>query len=146
MDYRKNALDLIKVHEGYEQYPYKCSMGIQTIGYGRNLESRGLSEDEAAYLLACDIRLAEGELMDNYEYFWSISGVRKAILIDMMVNLGSSRLSKFKKMHQALGSKDYELAADEMLDSRWASQVGNRALTLAQAMRSNRIEEGLCGH
>ena len=139
MDYRKNALDLLKVHEGYEQYPYKCSMGIQTIGYGRNLESRGLSEDEAAYLLACDIRLAEGELMDSYEYFWSISGVRKAILIDMMVNLGSSRLSKFKKMHQALESKDYELAADEMLDSRWARQVGSRALTLAQAMRTNRI-------
>lgn len=139
MDYRQTALQLLKGHEGYEQFPYKCTAGVVTIGYGRNLETRGLSESEASYLLMCDLKIAEDQLMDRYDYFWGISGVRKAVLIDMMVNLGATRLAHFKKMHQALENRDYYEAADEMLDSRWASQVGVRALTLAQVMRTNRI-------
>jgi len=139
MDYRQTALQLLKVHEGFAQFPYKCTAGVVTIGYGRNLETRGLSETEAAYLLQCDIKIAENELMDQYDYFWGISGVRKAVLIDMMVNLGATRLAHFKRMHQALENRDYHEAADEMLDSRWAAQVGVRALTLAQVMRDNRI-------
>mgnify|MGYP006104556913 FL=1 len=130
---------MLKIHEGYEQYPYKCSMGVVTIGYGRNLESRGLTEEEAAYLLQCDVKLAEGELLDQYDYYWNLSGERKAVLIDMMVNLGSTRLRKFKKMHLALELRDYSLAAVEMLDSRWARQVGQRSKTLAQIMITNKI-------
>ncbi len=139
MNYKKQTLDLLKVHEGYEQYPYKDSLGITTIGYGRNLESRGISEEEASFLLACDIKLAEDELMDRYDYFWTISGVRKCVIINMQVNLGASRLSQFKKMHQALEDRDYDLASAEMLDSKWARQVGQRAHTLAEVMRTNRI-------
>ena len=130
---------MLKIHEGYEQYPYTCSMGVVTIGYGRNLESRGLTEEEAAYLLQCDVKLAEGELLDQYDYYWNLSGERKAVLIDMMVNLGSTRLRKFKKMHLALELRDYSLAAVEMLDSRWARQVGQRSKTLAQIMITNKI-------
>tara|TARA_B110000093_G_C12959191_1_gene406369 strand:- start:524 stop:943 length:420 start_codon:yes stop_codon:yes gene_type:complete len=139
MQYISQALDMLKIHEGYEQYPYKCSMGVVTIGYGRNLESRGLTEEEAAYLLQCDVKLAEGELLDQYDYYWNLSGERKAVLIDMMVNLGSTRLRKFKKMHLALELRDYSLAAVEMLDSRWARQVGQRSKTLAQIMITNKI-------
>jgi lysozyme len=139
MKYISQAVALLKVHEGYERYPYKCSMGVVTIGYGRNLESRGLTEEEAAYLLQCDVKLAEGELLDQYDYYWNLSGERKAVLIDMMVNLGSTRLRKFKKMHLALELRDYSLAAVEMLDSRWARQVGQRSKTLAQIMITNKI-------
>lgn len=139
MQYISQALDMLKIHEGYEQYPYTCSMGVVTIGYGRNLESRGLTEEEAAYLLQCDVKLAEGELLDQYDYYWNLSGERKAVLIDMMVNLGSTRLRKFKKMHLALELRDYSLAAVEMLDSRWARQVGQRSKTLAQIMITNKI-------
>tara|TARA_R110002074_G_scaffold360691_1_gene533485 strand:- start:3400 stop:3819 length:420 start_codon:yes stop_codon:yes gene_type:complete len=134
MNYINQAMDLLKVHEGYEQYPYKDSLGIVTIGYGRNLESRGLSVKEAAYLLQCDVKLAEGELMDQYDYYWNLSGERKAVLIDMLVNLGSPRLSKFTRMHKALEDRKYDIAAVEMLDSRWAQQVGNRAITLSEIM------------
>ena len=139
MQYINQAVDMLKIHEGYEQYPYVCSMGITTIGYGRNLESRGLTEEEAAYLLQCDVKLAEGELLDQYDYYWKLSGARKAVLIDMMVNLGSTRLRQFKKMHRALELRDYSLAAVEMLDSRWARQVGQRSKTLAQIMVTNKI-------
>ena len=139
MLYIDKAVDMLKMHEGYEQYPYECSVGVVTIGYGRNLESRGLSEPEAAYLLLCDVKLAEGELLDQYDYYWNLSGERKAVLIDMMVNLGSTRLRMFKKMHLALAIGDYSLAAVEMLDSKWARQVGQRSKTLAQIMITNKI-------
>lgn len=139
MLYIDKAVNMLKIHEGYEQYPYECSMGVVTIGYGRNLESRGLSEDEAAYLLKCDVKLAEGELLDQYDYYWMLSGERKAVLIDMMVNLGATRLRTFMRMHQALHAKDYNLAALEMLDSKWARQVGDRSKTLAHIMITNTI-------
>jgi len=134
------AVDLLKVHEGYRQYPYDCTEGLNTIGYYGNLESRGLTEIEASYLLHCDVKLAESELMDQYEYYWSLSPNRKVVLINMMVNLGSTRLRGFKNMHRAIEDRDYVKASLEMLDSRWADQVGQRALTLSEIMLNNKIE------
>ena len=139
MTYLIQALKLLKLHEGYRQYPYTDSLGIVTIGYGRNLESRGLSEPEAAYLLECDIKEAEKYLNRQYEYYDSLSGERKAVLLDMMVNMGPTRLRQFKRMHKALDEGLYELAALEMLDSKWATQVGERALTLSSVMLNNQI-------
>lgn len=138
MLYKQQALDLLRVHEGYRQFPYADSLGIQTIGYGRNLESRGISEPEASELLANDIKEAE-ELLNQYEYYCSLSGQRKAVLIDMMVNMGSPKFAGFKKMHAALAEFNYTRAAIEMLDSKWADQVGQRALTLAEVMTNNKI-------
>ena len=139
MTYLIQALKLLKLHEGYRQYPYTDSLGIVTIGYGRNLESRGLSEPEAAYLLECDIEEAEKYLNKGYSYYAELSGERKAVLLDMMVNMGPTRLRKFSKMHEALGQRDYVLASLEMLDSKWATQVGERALTLSSVMLNNQI-------
>ena len=53
----------------------------------------------------------------------------------MMFNLGKTRLSKFVKMRDAIEDHDYNRAAKEMLDSKWADQVGNRAVELAELMR-----------
>lgn len=139
MQYKKQALELLKVHEGYRQYPYSDSLGIQTIGYGRNLESLGLSEPEAAYLLQQDVKEAEGLLMESYGYYYLLCGERRAVLIDMMVNMGPSRLRGFKKMHTAIAKNDYELASLEMLDSKWARQVGRRAVTLSVIMHDGKI-------
>ena len=139
MTYLIQALKLLKLHEGYRQYPYTDSLGIVTIGYGRNLESRGLSEPEAAYLLERDIEESEKYLHRQYEYYGSLSGERKAVLLDMMVNMGPTRLRQFKRMHKALDEGLYELAALEMLDSKWATQVGERALTLSSVMLNNQI-------
>jgi len=139
MIYLFQALKLLKLHEGYRQYPYTDSLGIVTIGYGRNLESRGLTESEATYLLEQDIDQAEEYLHKGYDYYYDLSGERKAVLIDMMVNLGATRLRSFRKMHEALEDQDYEVAALEMLDSKWARQVGTRAITLSKIMQSNEI-------
>jgi len=139
MTYLFQALKLLKLHEGYRQYPYTDSLGIVTIGYGRNLESRGLTESEATYLLEQDVDQAEEYLHKGYDYYYELSGERKAVMIDMMVNLGATRLRSFRKMHEALEDQDYEVAALEMLDSKWARQVGTRAITLSKIMQSNEI-------
>ncbi len=135
MKHKTSALALLKQHEGFEQFPYADSLGTLTIGYGRNLQARGLAEHEASYLLEHDIDLAE-KYLGAYDYYVELSGYRKAVLIDMMVNMGPSRLAKFIRMHAALLNRDYELAALEMLDSKWAGQVGQRALTLSKVMKA----------
>jgi len=121
-------------HEGYGPKVYEDTVGILTIGYGRNLEDKGITEAEAEYLLVNDIREVENELRERLPFFENLSSIRQEILISMGYNLGINGLLKFKKMLAALENYDYELAADEMLDSKWATQVKGRARDLAQLM------------
>lgn len=139
MNYVKTAISMLKRHEGYRQFPYKDTVGVTTIGYGRNLESRGISKEEAEYLLMNDASIADDFLEKAFCYYVDLDGPRRAVLIDMLVNLGAPRLSKFKKMHEALQSHNYDEAAAEMLDSKWAHQVGQRAVTLSQVMITGEI-------
>tara|TARA_R110001606_G_scaffold395627_1_gene568224 strand:- start:6310 stop:6738 length:429 start_codon:yes stop_codon:yes gene_type:complete len=139
MSHRQLATELLKIHEGYMNKVYKCSAGVLTIGYGRNLESRGLTQAEAEFLLRNDIAEADKWCSDNLVYFKSLSTARKAAIIDMYVNLGPSGLLGFKKMHKALASGNYAQASVEMLDSRWATQVGKRSVELAQIIKQEYI-------
>lgn len=136
---KKLAIELLKVHEGFSQYSYKCKLGVTTVGYGRNLESRGLTEHEAEFLLRNDIDEADNWCSVSLPYYKTLSVARKSVLIDMYVNLGATGLLKFKRMHAALGNKDYQRAAHEMLDSRWATQVGNRAIQLSKIMKDEYV-------
>ncbi len=136
---KKLALELLKVHEGYSQYVYECKLGVKTVGYGRNLESRGLTQKEAEYLLRNDIDEATNWCSVSLPYYKTLSVARKSVLVDMYVNLGATGLLKFKRMHAALGNSDYTRAAAEMLDSRWATQVGNRAIQLSKIMRDEYV-------
>jgi lysozyme len=117
------VLDLIH-DEGFRQHPYKDSVGVLTIGYGRNLEDVGIKAYEAKYLLTQDIRRAITE--SNAVFSWlqgCPDNVRRG-LYNMVFNLGMPRLKGFKKMLAALEAGDYSKAADEALDSKWAKQVG----------------------
>lgn len=124
----------LKIHEGCETHPYTDTVGKITIGVGRNLTDRGLSDDEIALLLMNDLRIVESELDAVLPWWHRLTHNRQAVLIDMMFNLGRPRFLQFKKFLAALSENDYETAAAEMLDSRWARQVGNRAKTLARMM------------
>ena len=131
---------LVKLHEGMRLFPYKCTAGKLTIGWGRNLDDRGISAEEAEYLLQHDLKLAERDAKQFIGGVWdTLSEIRKAVLIDMAFNLGLARLSAFKKFKHALVFGEYKQAAVEMLDSKWASQVGRRATLLAEMMRANKI-------
>jgi len=131
---------LIAKHEGLRLKPYKDTVGKLTIGYGRNLDDIGISHTEAEFLLENDIAHALSAAK-TYPWFSSLSEVRQAVIIDMIFNLGNTGFSKFKATHAAIEEGDYNLAAEHMLDSRWASQVGRRAHEDAQMMRSGEWSE-----
>jgi len=129
-------------HEGLRLTPYLDTVGKMTIGYGRNLDDNGITQWEAEMLLAYDIGIATIAVVEVIPtIFLGLNDVRQEILINMIYNLGPTRLLGFKKMIAALDAFDYEKAADEMLDSRWAVQVGQRAIELAEWMRTGTIQE-----
>ena len=130
----KRLSDLLIRHEGMRLHPYRDSVGKLTIGVGRNLEDVGITEQEARLLLENDLRGIIGEL-ERMPWFPSLDETRKMALIDMGFNLGLPRLLGFKRMIAAIEAGDWSRAADEMLDSRWAEQVGARAEELAEMMR-----------
>lgn len=123
-------------HEGLELSLYKCTGDKWTIGVGRNLDDRGITEDEARYLLKNDIAIVEEELLRVKPSVADLDGVRQRILVDMGFNLGIPTLMKFQNMWTAIEDEDWIEAAEQMLDSRWAKQVGRRAIRLADAMRT----------
>ena len=123
-------------HEGLELHPYEDSLGILTIGVGRNLEERGISEDEAFYLLGNDIEIIWDELIKQHPIVEDLDDQRQMILLDMAFNMGVPRLGKFKKMWAAIEDGDMIEASKQALDSRWAYQVGRRAERLAERLTS----------
>lgn len=126
--------ELIESHEGREKFPYTDTTGHITIGIGRNLTGKGLSDDEIEYLFNNDLRDARNELDRIFPAWRQLSPARKDVLVSMMFNLGTPRYLTFKKFWRAMESEDFERAAHEMLDSRWAEQVGTRADELAEMM------------
>ena len=135
MKYDITALeDQLIDHEGLELKPYRCTAEKLTIGVGRNIEDRGITEDEARYLLKNDIKIVEDELLEKKPVVAGLDAVRQRVLVDMGFNLGIPTLLKFQNMWAAIEEEDFETAADEAMDSRWAKQVGRRAERLCQAM------------
>ena len=126
---------LIK-HEGLELMPYKCTAGKLTIGVGRNIEDRGISYDEAMFLLENDLTLYHVELMKAFPVVDQLDVVRQYTLVNMAFNLGITKLRQFKLMWAAIEDNDFEVAAQEMLNSKWSRDVGQRSLQLSEQMRT----------
>lgn len=122
------------LHEGKRSKPYRDSVGKLTIGIGRNLDDSGLSDSEILYLFHNDILRVSMELEGAFPWFVRLSEHRQHALIDMTFNLGLSRLLGFKRFLTAMAAGDFNRASVEMLDSKWAGQVGLRAQTLATMM------------
>ena len=141
-----NLLNQIRRHEGLRLEPYKCSEGYLTIGFGRNLETNGISEAEAEFMLMNDLLMVEGELKDE-GWYNQLDETRRAVVLNMAFNLGKPTLLKFKKFIGALSDDDYETASKEMVtgsnggESKWASQVGKRAYELADQMRTGEWQD-----
>ena len=144
----KNSLliDMLKRHEGEvkkngRHVAYMCPAGHWTIGIGRNIDPNGgigLSDEEVDMLLEGDILRVIKELSAEYPWFNSLDDVRKNALIDISFNLGATRLRLFKKALAAMEVADYSLSADEFMDSRWAKQVGSRAIELTEMIRNGK--------
>ena len=158
---RDKLMDKLVAHEGLRLQVYKDTLGIDTIGIGRNLEGRGISEEEldwmdipnmdaiyehgiseadATYLAQNDVQIVEEELLRAHPCVENLDAVRQLVLVDMAFNLGVPRLCKFKKMWAAIHENKFDVAAKEMLDSRWANQVKSRATKLAHAMHHGEFD------
>lgn len=129
---------LIK-HEGFRDKPYTDSNGVLTIGIGR--AGAKLSFDEALYLCRNDIAKAF-ECASKHHFFWHLNKVRKEVIVEMIFNIGYSGFLKFEKMIEALGVHNYQKAAEELLDSTWAIQVGLlRSQSMANRLQTGKYEE-----
>lgn len=129
--------DWIKSYEGLDLMPYVDTVGKLTIGWGRNLQDNGIRLDEAQLMFNNDYMQSLKELED-YAWFQVQPISVKNALINMNFNLGINRLNGFKKMINALINRNYTLAAQEALNSRWANQVGKRATDVAIMIREGK--------
>ena len=134
-DEEQIVLHQLRQHEGMRTRPYRDSVGKLTIGIGRNLDDIGISPEEAVVLCLNDIGTADRMLTAAFNWYPSLVGDRKYALVNMCFNLGLTRLKKFRKMIAALEHNDFDTAAKEALDSKWAKQVGNRADEIAEQIR-----------
>jgi lysozyme len=124
----------LQFDEGVRSKPYADTAGKITIGVGRNLDDVGVGRDEIDLMLSNDIDRAEGIARRLIAAFDDLSDARKAVVCNLAFNLGN-RLAKFSDTLDAINDGRFEDAADAMLDSLWAKEVGARATRLALAMR-----------
>jgi len=142
----KKLIAAIKAHEGTvmerdRHVVYRCPAGKLTIGYGRNVEDLGLSDDEAKFLLENDILRCVQELASEYPWFKELEGARRDAIINIFYNLGATTFRTFKNAIAAMERGEYKKAGAEFLDSKWATQVRGRALTLADMVVTNEYPE-----
>lgn len=131
---------LLMRHEGFSSKPYYDSVGKVTIGYGRNLDDLGLSQEECVFLLRNDILRTFSELC-SFPWFTTLNEARQDALINMCFNLGFQRFSQFKKTIAAIEIGDFKAAAHEMLQSKWYEQVGHRAVELAEMLAGGKYSD-----
>ena len=134
----------LKRHEGVKTHAYRDSLGILTIGCGRNINNSskhkgiGLTIDEIEYTLQNDVERTIKELSQEYAWFNDMEeGARRDAIINMHFNLGRFRFAGFKKAIAHMENGSYDAAATEFLDSRWAKQVKGRSLEVTDMIKTN---------
>jgi len=135
----EQVMEMIKRHEGFRDRIYRDSVGVLTVGWGH-----ALHEGSHVPVAICE-RLFESDFEKVKADYQSLGlddldPVRRGVLLDMLFNLGKPRLLGFRLMFMAIRKQDYVKAAEEMLDSKWAGQVGMRAVRLSRMMRTGQVE------
>lgn len=125
----------LSTDEGYRTKLYVDSVGKTSIGVGRNLTDIGVDSGEISLMLDNDIERAVAAAHRLIPSFDDLSEQRKAVVCNMVFNMGERTFAGFHNTLQALAERRWDDAATHMLESKWASQVGDRAVRLAQAMR-----------
>jgi lysozyme len=125
-------------HEGFRPTAYRCTSGRLTLGIGRNIQDKGITEDEALILLRHDIVEIYNGLRHLLPWFNALNDDRQRVLVDLGINLGLTGLMKFKRMLSAMEQNDWVKADYELRHSLWASQVQrSRVEFLSLLMRGN---------
>ncbi len=145
-------MDIIKLREELEADEgrvdkiYLDHLGLHTFGIGHlvtaNDEEYGwpvdtdVDADRVIEVFESDVQTVIGDCNLLYEDFEDLPEEAQRIIANMMFNMGYTRLSKFKGMKRGVDARDWNAAADEMVDSKWDNQVTNRADRLVERMRN----------
>ena len=131
--------EMLRRHEGVETHAYKCTSGKITVGCGRNIDpdgGLGLSDDEIEYLLENDTARCAKELGGAFHWFSGLDQVRADAMIDLCFNIGITSLRKFVNANDAMARDDYDEASAQYYQSKWASQVGDRAIEICAMIKT----------
>lgn len=131
----QRLMDALDVDEGRKARVYTDTVGKVSGGVGRNLTDKGFRPDEIDLMLSNDIIEATSTARSLVPGFDKLDDVRQEVLVNMAFNLGYTRLSGFRMFLSFVNSSEFGDAAHEMLQSKWATQVGARANRLSNAMR-----------
>ena|ERR1700756_2780840 len=136
---RQKLKNLLVHHESYRQFPYTDTTGHITVGIGRNLSDRGISQDEALALLDDDINYFSAKLNRLLPFFLGLDESRQIVLVNMCFNLGVHGFLDFHGMLDAVEKKDWQTASSEILASKAAEQCPDRYQQLAYIMRTGEL-------
>jgi lysozyme len=146
-DISEELIAQLKRHEGFRANFYRCSAGKRTIGYGRNVEANPtfdgwkitspLSKQKAEAILKADIEDVIKKLSRSWYAFGLIKDdARREAFINMAFNLGVGGFMDFEKTRFYAERGEWDKCAEQMLKSKWAEQVGDRAKELAKQVRT----------
>ena len=132
--------DLIKKRlidfEGLVLKAYTCPTGYISVGVGRNLETNGITEEEAMYLLNNDIAAVIGKLDKHWIAWRKLPITAQYVCIDLVFNMGINSFMSFRMTRAHMEMGDFENAGIELLKSKYAKQVGRRAIFNSEQLKS----------
>jgi len=136
----------LEIDEGVKYEIYLDHLGLPTFGIGHLVTEddpehgqevgTAISEERVAEVFESDVQITLDECQRLYDDFDDLPEECQLIIANMMFNMGRPRLSQFKGMKAGVDARDWNKAADEMVDSRWYKQVTNRADRLVTRMRN----------
>ena len=150
----KEIKDMIIRHEGKRNEPYKDSLGLWTVGIGHLIGdgkslpdkwNRRFTDDEVMALFDLDYDHHKQMAQSNIPNFSKVSSMGQGALIDLTFNMGGNWINKFKNTKKALEDGNTELAASNLEQSKWYTQVGNRAPTITGMLRNSKISASVEG-
>lgn len=130
----------LAIDEGKRPKIYQDTVGKWTGGVGRNLSDCPFSDDEIQLMLTNDILTATSSARRLVKCFDQLDDVRQEVLVNMAFNLGYSRLAGFRNFLAYVNSGEFIKASSEMMNSKWAVQVGSRATRLSMAMKTGAFQ------
>ena len=128
-------LDAVKLSEGFRDKVYKCTEGVDTIGYGFAIKDLVMDEDIAEMILRRKLDALIDRVNKRFPFVEEMPQAGQDVIYEMCYQLGVSGVSKFKKTLAYLENKEYRMAASEMLDSKWHRQTPNRSQRLSDIIR-----------
>lgn len=131
-DYLDEALELVKKHEGFRSEPYRCTAGYLTVAFGKRVDYLNVDKETGEKWCLEDLKKLDSRLRIVFQWYKDSPKMIKAVVLDLVYQLGIKGFSRFKKSIYLLETEQYEEAAEELLDSKWArSDSPNRAKELS---------------